>query len=176
MSLNAGAGAGSSCPDVVVERRLRVTRSPSEGPYAVVWSIKIIWSADRTARAGGPGRRGARGRAPRSTLPRRRRPASNACARSCVCMPSCAPRRGASFSARIIRTHGGCIHRIESIQSIYDGFCPLRVAVHHRPSTDRAAGYRPKPRTQAGPSAVGRAASRRATARAAGRTRPTRTV
>jgi len=57
MSLNAGAGAGSSCPDVAVERRLRVPT--------------LFWSTVQNAI-----------------------PIERSC-HVCVCMPSCAPRRGA---------------------------------------------------------------------------------
>lgn len=62
MSLIAGAGAGSSCPDVVVERRLRVP--------TLFWSIKIIWSA----RPAGPA--AARGAGARTALDLTTPPAS----------------------------------------------------------------------------------------------------
>jgi len=68
MSLNAGAGAGSSCPDVAVERRLRVP--------TLFWSTGS--KCDR-----------------RTPIPHSPRTPMRAVPVVCVCMPSCAPRRGA---------------------------------------------------------------------------------
>lgn len=146
MSLNAGAGAGSSCPDVAVERRLRVPT--------------LFWSTVQNA------------------IPRRMRLASGRVRDACRRVPPGGAPGSFIRSARIIRTHGGCIQH-----STYNRDTrPLRGRVHPRdrptPSgrlqaDGRSRAHRPGRPRWAPP---GRAARRRATARAAGRTRPTRTV
>lgn len=128
MSLNAGAGAGSSCPDVAVERRLRVPT--------------LFWS----------------------TVQKRSR-SSGSCACACRRVPPGGAPGSFIRSARIIRTHGGYIQH-----STYNRDTrPLReVACTTCADRHRAAGYTgrwPKPRTQAGPSAVGAARSGGAPAR-----------
>jgi hypothetical protein len=129
MSLNAGAGAGSSCPDVAVERRLRVPT--------------LFWSTVQNAI-----------------------PIERSCVRvhAVVCPPAGRQALLSVAPASFVRTAVtfSIQHTIEILALSERSRAP------RDPDRHRAAGYTgrwPKPRTQAGPSAVGAARSGGAPAR-----------